>query len=233
METQIISEIKQIKKMLSQLVGTSDLPAKQKFSKEALTNAAKEFRKLEIKRGEWIIDYQVSKIVKSAPYEAGKFIVEKFQFINYFRHGRNFYLNRKDLVALNKELKKRNIHLKRYMELLKEQEKFNKKVQEIKKLGVKKKRFKIPEELRDIELTTCAPPNIQIVKDHIDELMKKFKEENLSEYIDLYDTFAYLKVRYQFERYIDQEKLKICKKWCNDFNYANSALKEIINTKSY
>jgi len=233
MESQILSEIKEIKKLLSKVIGTSDLPAKQKFSKEALTNAAKEFRKLEIKRGEWIIDYQVSKVVRSAPYGAGKFIIEKFQFTNYFRYGHNFYLNRKDLLALNKELKKRNIHLKRYIELIEEQEKFSKRIEEIKKHGTKRKKFKIPEELRDIELTTCRPPDIEIVKNHIEKLKKEFEEQNLSEFIDMYDTSAYLKVRYHFERYIDQDKLKICKKWCNDFNYANGALREILETKSY
>lgn len=44
----------------------------------------------------------------------------------------------------------------------------------------------------------------------------------------MYDTSAYLKVSYYYERYIDQDKLKICKKWCNDFNYANGALREIV-----
>ncbi len=233
MESQILSEIKKIKKLLSKLTGTSELPTRQRFSKDALAKAAKEFRILEIKRGEWIIDYGISKIIRSAPYSSGKFIIEKFEFTNYFKYGRSFYFNKKDLVALNKELKKRNINLKKYIQLIEEQDKFNKKIEEIKKIGVKGKRYKIPEELRDIELTTCAPPDIEIVKNHIAELKKKFEEKNLSEFIDQYDTSAYLKVRYHFTRYVDQEKLKTCRKWCDDFNYANGALREIKKIKSY
>lgn len=88
-------------------------------------------------------------------------------------------------------------------------------------------------ELRDIELTTCAPPDIEIVKNYIEKLKKEFEEKKLSEFINIYDTCAYIKVSYYFERYIDQDKLKICKKWCNDYKYANGALREIIKTKSY
>jgi len=233
MESQILSEIKEIKKLLSKVIGTSDLPAKQRFSKDAIAKAAKEYRLLEMKRGEWVIESDISKIIRNAPWHCGKFIIENFEFTNYFTYKRSLYFNRKDLIALKNELKKRNINLERYVELVEEQEKFEKKIKEIKKIGIKGKRYKIPEELRDIELTTCAPPDIEIVKNHIEKLKKEFEEKKLSEFIDMYDTSAYLKVRYHFERYIDQDRLKICKKWCNDFNYANGALREIINTKSY
>jgi len=233
METQILSEIKEIKKLLSKVIGTSELPTRQRFSKDAIAKAAKEFRLLEMKRGEWIIDSDISKIIKNAPWHCGKFIIENFEFTKYFTYRRSLYFNRKDLIALKNELKKRNINLERYADLVAEKEKFNKKVEEIKKVSVKGKRFRIPEELKDIELTTCAPPDIEIVKNHIKVLKKKYDEENLSDYIELYNTWAYLKVRYHFTRYVDQEKLKICKKWCNDFNYANEALREIIKTKSY
>ena len=54
MEDRIFTELKQIRKLLSEVVGTTDLPAIQKFSKEALSKAAKEFRKLSIERGQWI-----------------------------------------------------------------------------------------------------------------------------------------------------------------------------------
>ncbi|MFP4023010.1 MAG: hypothetical protein ACLFVR_00685 [Thiohalospira sp.] len=62
------------------IIGTSDLSAKQKFSKETLTNTTKEFRKLQIKRGEWINDYQVFQVERIAPYNSGEFIIEKFEF---------------------------------------------------------------------------------------------------------------------------------------------------------
>ncbi len=233
METQILSEIKEIKKLLSKLTGTSELPARQRFSKDALAKAAKEFRILEIKRGEWLIDYHISKVIRRVPHYAGKFIIENFEFTNYFKYGHSFYFNKKDLVALNKELKKRNVNLKKYIELIEDQEKFKKRIEDIKKPGTKRKHFKIPEGLKDIELTTCAPPDINIVKKHIKTLKNEFEEAKLLEYIDVYDTHAMLKVRYYFERYIDKEILKKCKKWCNDFNYAHGALREIKSIKSY
>jgi len=40
MEKKILSEIKQIRGLLSELVGTTDFPVKQKFSKEAMSKAA-------------------------------------------------------------------------------------------------------------------------------------------------------------------------------------------------
>lgn len=51
MEEKIYIELKQIRILLSELVGSSELPANKRFSKEAITKAAKEFRKLSIERG--------------------------------------------------------------------------------------------------------------------------------------------------------------------------------------
>ena len=67
MEEKILDEIKQIRKLLSEIIGTSDLPAKEKFSKEAIAKAAKEFRKLSIERGEWISSHDIDKVIKHAP----------------------------------------------------------------------------------------------------------------------------------------------------------------------
>jgi len=233
METKVLSELKEIKKLLLKITGTSDLPANQSFSKKALEKSDKEFRELKIERDEWISDYDLLKIFPNAPWRCGKLLIEKFEFTNYFTYKRALYFNKKDLLALKKELKKRNINLERYAELLEEEEKFKKKIKEIKQVGIKGKRFRIPEELKDIELTKCAPPDIEIVKNHIEKLKKEFEEKNLSEFVDLYESRSHLKVKYYYERYIDKDKLKICKKWCNDYNYANGALREIINAKSY
>jgi len=65
METKILSEIKQIKKIFSQLVGTSDLPARQKFSKDAIAKTAKEYLLFEMKRGEWVIESDISIIIRN------------------------------------------------------------------------------------------------------------------------------------------------------------------------
>jgi hypothetical protein len=50
----LLAEIRHLKAAISTLIGTSDLQAKERFSKEALVRAAKEFKKLSIERGEWI-----------------------------------------------------------------------------------------------------------------------------------------------------------------------------------
>lgn len=49
----------------------------------------------------------------------------------------------------------------------------------------------------------------------------------------MHSTRAFLKVRYYFTKYVDQNGLKTAKKWCDDFNYANGALREIKSIKSY
>lgn len=54
MEEKIYNEVKLIKKLLSEMLGTSELPVKEKFSKIAITKAAKEYRKMAIERGEWL-----------------------------------------------------------------------------------------------------------------------------------------------------------------------------------
>jgi hypothetical protein len=59
MDEQILNELKELRYLLSRLIGTSELPLEQKFSQEALDKAAKEFQKLSIERGEWIETYQI------------------------------------------------------------------------------------------------------------------------------------------------------------------------------
>ena len=43
MEDKVLQEIKQIRLLLSEMLGTSELPANQKFSKEAIAKAARSF----------------------------------------------------------------------------------------------------------------------------------------------------------------------------------------------
>jgi len=108
MEEKILKEIKQIRQLLSKLVGTSELPARQKFSKEANAKAAKEFQKMAIERGEWVPSNEIQKVIKHAEWRSDRIIIGKFGFTNYFKKGHTYYLNRKDLVLLDKELKARN-----------------------------------------------------------------------------------------------------------------------------
>jgi hypothetical protein len=235
MEDKILSELKQIRKLLSELVGTTDLPVNQKFSREAISKAAKEFRKLSIERGHWIPSDEIHKIIKHAPWHSAKIIIDKFEFTNYFKRGSTYYFNRKDLIELNKELKNRNINLEKYCELLNDKEKFQKCVNGIilPKGRKTRKHFKIPESLMDVFSKPYSAPTEELVRKEIETLMEEYKKFDLSEYIDLYEgkTYAMFKYDYSFDRYLKPELKKFCKDWSFKFNYANTALKRIIELK--
>jgi len=232
MEEKILKEIKQIRLLLSELVGTSDLPVSERFSKVAISKAAKEYRNLAIERGHWLANHEIDKVIKNCPWRAGKIIIEKFEFKNYFKRGSSFYYNRKDLIALNKELKKKNINLNEYVDLLEDQVKFQKYVSSI-NTG-KRKRFKIPEGLRDINSKPYSHPSEELVKNEIRKLMDEFDKFNLLEYISLYEgkTYAMFKYDYTFDRYLEPKLKKYCKDWCFKFNYANNALRKIVKIKA-
>lgn len=234
-DDRVLTEIKQIRRLLSELIGTTDLPASQKFSKEALSEATKEFRKLSIERGNWIPSDEISKVIKRAPWHSGKVIIEKFEFSNYFKRGSTLYFNKKDLMELNQELKKRNIDFRKYCELVEDKEKFQKYVRSIILPKGKKTRprYKVPEGLRDIFSKPYSAPTEELVRNEINALMEEYKKYDLSEYIDLYEekTYALFKYDYSFDRYLNPELKKFCKDWCFKFNYANTALKRILELK--
>jgi len=234
MEEKVLKELKAIKKLLSEVIGTSELPAREKFSKAAITKAAKEYRKMAIERGEWVSSYDIDKVMKNAPWRANKIIIDQFGFTNYFKRGNQTYFNRKDLIALNKELKKRNINFKEYAELLEDQEKFEKYVKNIELGKTRRPHFKIPENLKDINLKPYSPPSEEIVRNEIKELMEEYNKFDLSEYISLYynQTYASFKYDYTFDRYLEPKLKKYCKDWCFKFNYANNALKKILKLKA-
>jgi len=235
MEDKILSEIKQIRKLLSELVGTTDLPVNQKFSKEAILKAAKEFKKLSIERGQWIPSHDIDKIIKHAHWNSAKIIIENFEFNNYFKRGSTLYFNKKDLIELGKELKKRNINFGKYYELLNDKEKFRKYIHAIILPKGRKTRnhFKIPEGLRDIFSKPYSAPTEDLVRNEIEILMEEYKKFDLSEYIDLFErkTYAMFKFDYSFDRYLKPELKKFCKDWSFKFNYANTALKRILELK--
>jgi len=236
MEEKILSELKQIRKLLSELIGTSELPAREKFSKEAISRAAKEFQKMAIERGEWVPVDEIQKVIKHAGWRSDQIIIGKFGFTNYFKRGHSYYFNRRDLVELGKELKARNINLEKYQELLNDQEKFQKLVNSILlPKGTKtKKHFKIPENLRDIQSKPYSAPTEELVRNEIETLMEEYKKFDLSEYVDLFDskTYGMFKYDYSFDRYVKSEIKKYCKDWCFKFNYANHALKKILEIKA-
>lgn len=229
----LYAEIKQVRTLLATVVGTQDLPKKEQFSKEALKKAAAEFRKLQIERREWIQESDISKVIRSANYGSGKFLIEKFGFSNYFKRGKQYYFNRKDLIALNKELKARKINLGTFMKLEEDQEKFHKYLDELKHGKKRRPKYKIPEQLGNIESQPYNHPPKEKVLKHIDDLMQEYEKDKLVEFIDIFrESYAMMKFNYLFDRYLDPAKKKQCKRWCFEFNYAQDALAEIKKIRS-
>ncbi|MDQ2178798.1 hypothetical protein [Marinifilum sp. D714] len=233
-EDKLYTELKQLRYLLAKVVGTQDLPKRDQFSKEAVKKAASEFRKLQTQRGEWVPEDDISKIIRTAGYHRpGRFIIEKFNFKNYFIRARTYYFSRNDLVALNKELKARKINLGLYMDLEEDKEKFHKYLTDLRQGKKRRPRFKIPENLTDITSEPYNHPPKEKVLKHIDSLMEEYESFKLNEFIDIFqDDYARVKHIYYFDRYIEPVKRKQCDKWCFEFNYAQTALKEIKKIRS-
>lgn len=229
----ILKELKEIKNVLAQLTGSSDLPKKEQFSKAALAEAAKAFRKLSMERGEWIADDRIGSIIKNAPYRAADFIIKEFGFLNYFKQGRKFYLNKKDLQALNKELKRRNIELQRYVEYRQDQARFKTCMASLKEnnKGKGKKAFVVPD-MYDITSPPPKAPEAAIIRKDIERLKEEFFEGKLNDYVDIYGgNHAMIKSIYWYEKYLEPGTKRKCQRWCDRFNYANHALELITNKK--
>ena len=235
MQKQILQEIKELKIAISKLIGTPDLLPQEPFSEEALNKAAKEFQKLSIERGEWIEDSHIDRFIKDASYRAGTFIRQELGFNNYFKRGHTYYYNKKDLIELGKELKARNVNLGRYIEFKEDQIKFEKYVASANEnTGGKRKRkhFNLPNNLKDITTSPPKKPSPEIILEDLKRLREEFLQYKMSEYVDVYrDNYAMMKFVYHFDKYLDPEMKKRCRKWCDNFNYANNALKEIGNKK--
>ena len=234
-EDKILAELKQLRKLFTVLLGTEDQPAKEKFSRTAITKAARDFKKMQAERGEWVKNYDVDKIIKSAPYNPAKLLIEEFQFKNYFKRGSTYYFKKKDLIDFNKELKKRNIDLGTYSELLLDRQKFLKYIESITHPdgNKKRRRYKIPEGLENIFSEPYSPPNEELVRNEIKSLMEEYEKFDLAEHVDLYErkTYAMYKYIYNWDRYVDPQIKKHCKQWTEKFNYANGALKRILELK--
>jgi hypothetical protein len=234
MEKQILLEIKELKLIISKLIGTSELPMKEQFSKQALNKAAKQFEKLSIERGDWVKDYNISKYIKNAPYRAGALIRQEFGFSNYFKRGQSYYYNKQDLIALGKELNERNVDLGRYMEYLEDQVKFNKYLEIADGNGKgkrKQKAFQLLYNLKDITTSPTKAPSPDVIREDLKGSERNF-QYNLSDYIDIYEgNHAMMKFVYHFEKYMEPELKKRCKRWCENFNYANHALELVTKKK--
>lgn len=235
MQKEILLEIKELRTALTQVLGISDLPPDQQFLKEALNKAAKEFQKLNIERGQWVADHSVGKYIKNAGYRAGAFIRQEFGFSNYFKRGQTYYYSKKDLISLGKELKERNVDLGRYMEFIEDRTKFKKYVSEAaqnNKGKLKNKSYKLPADVNNITTSPPPMPGASVIREDIKRLKEEFFQYKLSDYIDIYkDNYAMTKFIYHFEKYLEPGLKRRCKKWCDDFNYANHALEEVTKKK--
>jgi hypothetical protein len=185
---------------------------------------------LAIKRKEWISDSDISTIIRNAPYNAGRFIIEHFDFKDYFKRGKSLYFNRKSILALNRELKARNIDLKRYIEYIDDKAKFEKYIASV-KISKGKKRglhFSIPDGLENIFTSQPPAPAIELVKDHLSRLKNEYAENKYLDYIDVYENnYAMIKFEYLWNQYMNSELKRNIKKWCQEFNYANEAIKAL------
>lgn len=72
MPDKLLTELKEIKLVLARLVGSSKFPGDQQFSKDALNKAAKQFHKMNVQRGEWVQESDLSKFIKGAYWAMGK-----------------------------------------------------------------------------------------------------------------------------------------------------------------
>jgi hypothetical protein len=232
MDKQLRTELRAIKSILAKITGTTDLPESERFSVDALDNAAKHYKKMLIERGDWIQEYEIEKVIKNAPYNAGAFIRTQLGFTNFFTRGKKYYYNKPDLVALAKELKDRNVDLKSYMEFLADEEKFRKALSTAltKSKDGKGKKFSLPYDLQDIVSSPPKAPSPDVIREDIKRLKEEFFRDNLAGYINIYKgSHAMVKFEYHFDKYIKPEIKKQCRKLCENFNYANHALRLVTN----
>jgi hypothetical protein len=232
MSKQILQELKELKSILAKLIGTSDLDPSEQFSIEAVNKAAKEYQKMLIDRGEWVAENDIGKYIRSSAWRAGAFIRNEFGFKNFIKKSHSYYYYKKDLIALGKELKERNVDLSRYIEFRESQAKFEKDVAAVSQGKKKKKGFQLPADLKDITTSPIPMPAAEIVKEDLERLKTEFFEQKFSEYIDIYKgNHAMMKFIYHFEKYIEPGLKRRCQKWVDNFNYANHALELITKKK--
>jgi len=232
--TKIENDIAQIKRILATLVGAADRSVENPFSEEILDKVAKDFLRLSIERGDWVKDDDIRKFIKTAPHNAGSFLRNEFAFANWYRHGHQHYYSKKDLVAFNEQLQKRNIDLSRYQEMLEDKRAFEKSFAKkaLKKVKKTAKGFKMPHGVKNITTSDIPKPDPEIVKADLARLKEEFKQNNLAAYIDVYKgVHAMMKHNYMFRRYLEKGLPQTARKWCDDFNYANDALKAITGKK--
>jgi hypothetical protein len=231
MQKQVLSELRELKSILAQVIGTADQPEQDQFSKEALSKASKLFIKMAAQRGEWVKEDELGKYIK-ADWRAGSFIRSEFEFNACIKDGHYYLYNKKALQKLGQELKARNIDLRRYMEYKRSESDFQKKLSANKKSFKGKRAYEIPSDLKNITTSSPPIPDVEIVKKDLELLKAEFFEHKMNEYVDIYKgNHAMVKFVYYLEKYLDPQIKRRCNKWCDNFNYANHALELITKKK--
>jgi hypothetical protein len=210
------------------VIGLSERRMDAPYDEQALDRAANDILKMSIERGDWIKDEEIGKHVKNAPYRPGSLLRKSFGFSNYYKRGHDYLYSKKDLIAFNVELEKRNINLSRYEQLLSDKATYRKNIPAI----GKDKPYKIPTGLKDIDTTPIPAPDPALVRQDLAQLKEDFKNNGYAAYVDVYKGLhAMLKSIYIWEKYLEKGLKRRCQKWCDDFNYANTALEAITGKK--
>ena len=102
----------------------------------------------------------------------------------------------------------------------------------LKKDKRKPRPYELPNDSRDVTTSAAKHPSADLVREDIKRLKEEFFQHNMGEYVDIYhDTHAMIKHIYFIEKYIEPGIKRKCRKWCDDFNYANNAMELITKKK--
>jgi hypothetical protein len=226
MHEEILNEVRGLKSVLSRLISSGETAGEIKFSLSALDKVQEEFRALSIERDEWVRDSEIKRYIKSAPWHAGVLLRKEFAFTGWFCRGKEYWYSKKDLIAFNSELVKRNIDLKRYAEFRKDKAAFDKKMIARHRLAKSKSiPFIIPVGLKNITTSPVPLPSNELVLEDLKGLKSQFESEGLGDYIDIYQgNHAMLRDLDSLKRYLDPFLKIRCREWCDDFNKAHKTL---------
>ncbi len=229
----ILRELQELKAILSIVIGTADRVGEDRFSTEALNQAAKLYKKMSIERGDWVCEKLLEDYLGPCPWNAGAFIRKEFAFTSWVKKGHEYRYSKKDLLALGQELKTHNIDLKRYQEFLEDKAAFDKKAAlKSTPAAPKGKPFSFPKGVKNITTSEIPKPDPEVVRQDLAQLKQAFNDGKFEAYVDIYNgTHAMLKHIYMFQKYMEPGLKRRCQKWCEDFNYANHALELITGKK--
>ncbi len=233
MQKEMLQEIRDLGCLLTKILGLENETPDKKYSEESIANAQKLYLKMSIEQGNWVTDREIPQYIKSAPWKPGAFIRKEFEFSSWIKRGHEYLYAKKDLIALGEELAARNIDCKRYKEFLYDKAAFDKRMAVLEEAKTKKiPVWQIKKGLKNITTAEIQKPDPQKVRAHLAELKKEFKTNKYAPYIDVYKgTHAQMKNVYHYEKYLEPGIKRGCRKWVEDFNYANHALELITGKK--